>query len=242
MSAPACNILANAAAMAPRRPLLQTAVPPNSGRYYRRVYALQGDRGTCLLQRVGVHIRYRCGSRVLVDYRTSYCEFFTFERDGTTVLDLHDFDAVRDGWRQAAIDALLRRHAPHAAHKYKGASDEPQLEVVKTFALGFGTVEGAQSQPVADGVTFGFVAFGATPAAPARLRLSIDENLPPIDVPGRSPCPPGTTITGSGAFTSDCGWRAVEHFRYRFACLVGSLRDREGYRASTLPTNRFCST
>lgn len=239
MSAPVCNIVENTASMAPLRPTLQTAVPPSDGRFYRRVYALQGNRGTCLLQRVGVHIRYRCGSRVLVLYRTSYCEFFQFERDGASVLDLHDFDVVRDGWRQAAIDALLRRHAPHV--DYKANSGEPQVDVVKTFSLGFGAVEGVQPQPVADGVTFGFVALGATPAAPATLHLSVDENLPPIRVAGSSPCPPGSTISGSGVFTSPVGWRAVEYFRYRFACLAGSLRDREGYRASNLPTNRFCS-
>ena len=264
MSAAACNLEANPAAMAPLRPSLwapgeqatgEQAPGPvagpaarsgNLGRFYRRAYTLRGQRDTCLLQRVSVHIRYRRGAHVVVDYRTTYFEFFQFEAEGATVLDVHDFDVVRDGWRQAAIDALLRRHLPTADRTT--ARGEPHLDVVKTFALGFGTVQGAKVQPVADGVKFGFVTFGATRAAQnafqsgATLQLSPGENLPPIHVPGHSPCPPGSTISGTGVFTSRTGWRAIEHFRYRFACLAGSLRDRAGYRASTLPTNRLCST
>lgn len=259
MSAPVCNQEANPASMAPLRPSLwapggqapaplggRATHPVTLGRSYRRAYTLRGGRDTCLLQRVSVHIRYRRGTHVVVDYRTTYFEFFQFEAEGATVLDVHDFDVVRDGWRQAAIDALLRRHLPTADHST--ARGEPHLDVVKTFALGFGAVQGAQAQPVAEGVRFGFVTFGATRAprnaflSGATLQLSPGENQPPIHVPGHSPCPPGSTICGTGVFTSRTGWRAIEHFRYRFACLAGSLRDRAGYHASTLPTNRLCST
>ncbi|HEX5052274.1 MAG TPA: hypothetical protein VFZ65_10910 [Planctomycetota bacterium] len=218
------------------QPELTASAGETNGTSYRRTYRLFGRAGTCLLQRVRVRIRYRSGTQVLVDYRGIYHEFFAFAQDGAVVVDVHDFDVVRDGWRQAAIEQLLRRHLP--AGFVRSRKGIPRLDVHKAFTLGEGAVLGTRPIDVAPGVTFGFLESGHDGPSRVRLTVGAGPEMPRHAIAGLSPCPSRQTIAGSGTFVGRRGWRASERFHYSFACLSGSLRDRNGYRPATLPAAR----
>lgn len=198
---------------------------------YRRAYRLAGPAGDCWLQLVTVHVRYRCGDTVLVDYRARYGEWFRFARDGASAVDVHDFDLRRDGWSQARMLALLQRHGAPRTARWPG---EPRLHVRKAFVLGRGIVQDEQGVEVGDGVRFGFLPHCAGHAAAATLLAHAgNSGTRPIAAP--SPFPARVAIAGRGVFTAAHGHRTFERFDHEFACGTGTLRDRGCYRPARLP-------
>ncbi|MEZ6037389.1 MAG: hypothetical protein R3F29_07910 [Planctomycetota bacterium] len=222
--------------------------PPTAAalqRGYRRDYEVRAPAGTGLLQRVRVHIRYRCGGQVLVDYRQTYFEFFRFRHGEPSLIDTHDFDLSRDGWRQAGIVALVRRHRAPGCPLPSG---EPVVDVQKQFTIAVGEVVDARLREHRPGAWFGLLASG--PGGPSRtvLRIARGDGTT-VTRDDLRPCPPGSPIAGHGVFATDSppaptcptpgsadesaatsgGWRAFEHYRHHYANQLGVFADRGGY-------------
>lgn len=225
--------LLSATAAAPSR-------PGDQPRGYRRCYRLQLQPGECLLQRVRVHARYRQGNRCVADFRQTYYEFFAAPHDAdrpTHAIDVHDFDVLRDGWRQAVIVGLLRDGRPGALALPPG---EATLVVKKQFVLGPGRVltdaghaDDAAGEPVDGGARFGLLLRGPGGASRARLRLrGRDGDWRDAATPAATP--PGHVVAGTGIFLAARGVRAFEHFLYRYATQTGSFSDNGGYRPGVL--------
>jgi hypothetical protein len=194
-------------------------------RGYHRRYEVHARGGRCQLQQVRVHIRYLCGGERVADYRQTYSEFFRFERDDASLVDTHDFDLARDGWRQSVIVGLVRRHRAEGTALPTG---EAELDVRKQFSIAPGDVRGDAGAELRPGATFGLLRDG--PGGPSRTRLTIarGDGLPVVidDLPS---CPPGYPVQGTGSFATSRGGRAFEHYRFRFANLTGRFADRGGY-------------
>jgi len=223
------------AADAPAAPLgrpthvaVRDAAPPLRRGYWRD-YAVGADGGRCQLQRVRVHVRYHCGDALLADYRQTYYEFFAFERDDAALVDTHDFDLVRDGWRQAVIVALLRRHGVDRALLARGA---PRLTVHKQFTIAPGQVRDAAPRELRPGAAFGMLAAGPSGPARASLRVAAGAGWRRLD--DLPPCPAGYPARGVGTFATRRGHRAFERYRHDFASLAGAFVDRARYTPTTL--------
>jgi len=204
--------------------------PIRSG--YLRHYEFRAERPECLIQSVAVQIVYYLGDQWLVAYRSRYHEYFELAGDGVAVIDRHDFDVVRDGWRQAAIEELRRKWLPPQCRpKLAGRA---RLVVRKNFVLGRGQVVGGQPTEIAAGVRFGFLAQQCGRNARARILLHAGAASAPVELLDVSPLPTRDTAAGSGLFIAPHGWRACERYRYDFACLSGSLQEDPGYRSTHL--------
>ena len=205
------------------RPLPAPAHAEHRG--YHRRYEVHAGGGRCQLQRVRVHIRYTCGGARIADYRQTYYEFFRFDDDQQSLIDTHDFDLVRDGWRQSVIVDLVRRNLAEGMPMPTG---EAALRVCKQFSIAPGVVRDDAARELRPGAWFGLLAAG--PSGPSRTRLSIargDGSIAVIDE--LPPCPPGYDVRGSGSFATSEGGRAFECYRYRFANLTGRFADRGAY-------------
>jgi hypothetical protein len=199
------------------------ATPPPLRVGYGRAYRVRADDGRCQLQRVRVHIRYQSGGVVWADYRQCYWEFFRFDDDGAAATDVHDFDLMRDGWRQSVIVGLVRQHGPAAA-----TAGEATLEVKKQFVIGAGSVRDAAPVEVAPGAWFGLLAAG--PDGPTRSVLRIargDGTSHTIDT--LAACAADVPVGGRGRFAAGPRHRAFELYQHDFANLTGRFRDRGGY-------------
>lgn len=221
------------AALAPPAPRPLAAVTALTGGGYRRRFELSAAPGSCLLQRVRTRIRYVEGRTLVAELRQTYWEFFRFPADPeATVVDTHDFSVRRDGWRQAAIRALVRRHGGSPDAAVRGGA--PVLTVTKSFLLAAGTVTGESAQPVDGGTEFGFLTTGDRgERSRTSLLVATDDPTAPHHV-DLEPCPPGYPVAGTGHFTVSAGHAATERFRYHFASLAGRCRDRAGYRATSI--------
>ena len=194
-------------------------------RGYHRGYEVCARGGRCQLQRVRVHIQYTVAGVRVADYRQTYYEFFRFDADDASLVDTHDFDLARDGWRQSVIVGLLRRHRAADASMPAG---EARLRVCKQFTIGEGVVADDAGRELQAGAMFGLLASG--PSGPSRTRLKIargDGSVTVLD--DLPPCPAGYPVQGSGYFATSRGARAFECFRYRFANLTGRFADRGAY-------------
>lgn len=200
-------------------------------RRYHRAYTLTGAGAPCLVQRVRVHIKYHSGPELCADYRQTYYEFFQFDRPDAQLVDTHDFDLMRDGWRQSVIQGLLKQHRAPTQPKPSG---EPLLTVHKQFVLAAGEVHDARPREIRDGAHFGLLAIG--PSGPSRTTLRIargDGSWHTIH--SLPPCPAGYPVAGTGTMTSKQGWRAFERYRFAFATLAGAFVDRGSYLPHAQP-------
>ena len=202
------------------------AIPAHAQhRGYHRAYAVHARGGRCQLQRVRVHIQYSCGGERIADYRQTYYEFFAFDSDEAHLVDTHDFDLARDGWRQQVlVDLVRKRRAPGSPMP----AGEIELHVCKQFSIAPGEVSGSAARELTPRASFGLLAQG--PSGPSRTRLKIargDGTWAAID--SLPPCPAGYPVQGSGSFATDNGGRAFECYRYRFANLTGRFTDRGTY-------------
>jgi hypothetical protein len=197
--------------------------------HYRCVYRLRGEAGQVLVQRVAVRVRWFVGDQLVAIYRGRYHEWFRCRRDGASVLDHHDFLVHRDRWTVPDVQRLLRTHAPTRSLP----RGDVRLEVLKSFQLGLGVVAEEQAVPIDDGFEFGIAASGDGEPTHARLTVTAADGFAGTAVPGIEAAPGGVVVAGRADFRSPPRWRATEHFRYHFACLVGSFRDRAGYIETT---------
>jgi hypothetical protein len=212
-------------------PIALACRSPRSG--YQRSYRLRIGRPGCLVQQVKVRIVYSIGQQWLVCYRSRYHEYFSLADCDSSVVDRHDFDAARDGWQQSAIEELRRRWlAGLRLGKFTGS---PRLEVRKEFLLGIGSVTDVNPVELAPGVRFGFLQKLSGRALRSKVSLYAGPGKPPVLLPGVAPCPGNMTAQGSGVFNVRQGWRAIERYRYDFACLAGQLEEDPGYCNITLP-------
>jgi len=199
-------------------------------RGYQRRYEVHARGGRCQLQRVRVHIRYTSAGRTVADYRQTYYEFFRFDADDASLVDIHDFDLSRDGWRQSVIVDLVRRHRADGVAMPAG---EAGLQVAKQFTIAAGDVDGDAGEPLRPGASFGLLQAG--PSGPSRTRLTIARGDGSCAVIDDLPvAPAGYPVQGTGSFATPDGGRAFECYRYRFANLSGRLTERGAYRAHTL--------
>lgn len=221
---------ATATALRPQCPKLIAGpdAGPARGLGYRRRYRIEAAPGACLVQRVRTHIRYLVGSVPWAEFRQTYHEFFAFDADAPAdahVVDLHDFDLVRDGWRQAVILGLVRRHlAPGAS----GPTGEAELHLCKQFVLAPGEVRDAAPRRFGPGVTFGVCADGPSGPSGATLRLRRGDGTW-TDAQPMAPGPAGFAVAGRASFATSPRLGAFECFRYHFASLAGRLADRGTY-------------
>lgn len=197
--------------------------------HYRCVYRLRGDAGQVLVQRVAVRVRWFVGAHLVATYRGRYHEWFRCRRDDATVLDHHDFFVQRDRWTMPDVQSLLRTHAP-SRELPRG---EVRLDVLKSFRLGLGAVADERAVPIDDGLEFGIAASGDGEPTRALLTVTADDGFAGATVPGIPAAPGGVAVAGRADFRAGPRWRATEQFRYHFACLVGSFRDRAGYIETT---------
>ena len=198
---------------------------------YHRAYTVHAAAGLCQLQRVRVHIQYHCGRELLADYRQTYYECFAFDHEQASVVDTHDFDLMRDGWRQSVISGLLKQHRATGASQ---ASGEPRLSVKKQFLLGKGLVEDGAARQIHPGAHFGLLANGRAsvngPSNPSNTSLRIARGNGTWHTIHTLPaCPAGYEVAGTGTFLTSSGLRAFEHFRFRFASMAGTFNDRGQY-------------
>ncbi|MCK5941784.1 MAG: hypothetical protein KAI24_07445, partial [Planctomycetes bacterium] len=194
-------------------------------RGYRRAYRVRASAGACQLQRVHVRIRYRVGGHDLATFDQLYHEFFRFEApDAGPLMDVHDFDVVRDGWHPGSFLGLVDRH--RVARRPDGS---PELIVGKRFVIGRGAVTGDAAVELEDGASFGFLASAQGRRSATRLRVARGDGTFATfsDLP---PCPDGFPVAGSGTRRPGPTFTACERFRYRFAHLLGDFVDRGGYR------------
>lgn len=199
-----------------------TATTDATGCGYRRDYRVSAAAGRCQVQRVLVRIRYLVAGRLVADYRQRYAEFFAFDTDDGALIDTHDFDLMRDGWRQSVIAGLVRAGRGRDAASLRG---EARLCVHKQFTIGAGVVRDVEPRELAPGARFGLLLDGPSGRSRTRLSIARDDGTwsHRDDLP---PCPPGYPVAGRGAFASGRRARAVEVFHYRFATLAGRFADR----------------
>lgn len=222
--------------------------PRRPGCYARR-YRISGASGQCLLQRVAVRIRFAHGEHCVAKYRQTYYEFFQFDRSDDTAIDVHDFDYMRDGWRQAVIAQLFRQHGL-SAQALQSVPGERVLTVQKSFYLAPGEVVNTQPHVVAGGARFGLLAHG--PDGPSRVAMQLcrpdTAKLPSancIEIAGLPKSPAGFAIAGEGQFTcgragqtgGQTGWQTTECLQLHFATLTDSTSGAASYRATPA---RFC--
>lgn len=199
--------------------LLSASEAPLARPAYALRYALAGPPGATLVQRVETRVRLRRGDEVVVDYHAVEWEYFTLAPGAPEArVDLHDFDARRDGWAPADVAALLRRRG-------RRAPDGPaRLEVQKDFLLGPGEVEGARPAHItAGGGAFGLLAGGEGEAARVALVLSPGE-----DAVEAAPRPPPAPRIGVGRLLAGPRLGAVERLSFTPATLSGRV-ERRGY-------------
>ena len=151
------------------------------------------------------------------------------------MVDTHDFDVVRDGWRQSLIRSLVQRHRDPAMSPPDG---EPTLSVKKQFTIAAGSVRGAQPTKLAPGIQFGCLTRGPSGASRSRLRIARGDGSW-VRIRGLPHGPAGYGLAGTGTFDRTAalrtiGFRAFEHFHYRFARLHAHFADRGGYRPQAI--------
>jgi len=209
------------------------AAPPTlcRGRYGRR-YAMTGSTGQCLVQRVSVRIHYSRGPHTLASYRQTYYEFFQFDQDEQSIVDVHDFDYSRDGWRPAVLTNLFKHHGIEPG-ALRGVAGDPVLKVTKTFVLATGTVRGALPQHVAGGGKFGILEGG--PDGPSRVEMRLKmPGSPAVAVAGLAAYPRHLPASGQGYFADAVAWRTSEHLRLHYASNSASVAGAPTYRQARL--------
>lgn len=207
------------------RPVLRPWSAQRSG--YLLHYELHSDQPECIVQQVGVQIVFSQGNQWLVSYRSRYYEFFELLEAGRSVVDRHDFDLVRDGWSQAAIEELRCRWL--SPEMLRTSSGTVCLRVQKTFVLGRARVAGVSPAELSPGVRFGFLGSLGGSAPRARILLYAGGKRRPLEIPNVTPWPSWAKAAGSGSFSAQNAWKAQERYRYDFACLSGSLQEVSGY-------------
>ncbi|MCB9877488.1 MAG: hypothetical protein H6835_07805 [Planctomycetes bacterium] len=217
---------------APQVTPLAAAAAPRTG--YCRCYRVALLPGECLLQRVRVHVRFVQGGQRLADFRQTYYEFFAAPAgpgEGPVhAIDVHDFDLLRDGWRQAVIVGLVREQRRGGPALPRG---EAVLDVRKQFLLGHGDVVDDAGVIVDGGARFGLLRGGPGGASGTVLRIR-DGAAAFREITSLCPGPRGHRVAGTGTFTAARGLRAFEHFRYRYANQTGTFSDNGGYLPGVL--------
>ncbi|MBX3465627.1 MAG: hypothetical protein KF878_01865 [Planctomycetes bacterium] len=199
--------------------LLGASEAPLARPAYALRYALAGTPGATLVQRVETRVRLLRGDSVVVEYHAVEWEYFTLALGPPEArVDLHDFDARRDGWAPADVAALLRRRGRRAPD---GAA---RLEVQKDFLLGPGEVDGPHPAHVtAGGGAFGLLAGGEGEAA--RVTLVLSPGGDPVEA---APRPPPAPRIGVGRLLAGPRLAAVERLSFTPATASGRV-ERRGY-------------
>ena len=178
------------------------------GAGYRLVYALTGEPGAALLQRVETRVRaLDATGSVTLEYEGAYEELVRLNEAGQAQ-DVHAFHVRRDGWGREALAALLRAAAPAGC---PAPAPVARVELEKRFLLGLcargpahsGVLAGASAELVIRGP--GWERALPAPAAPA----------------------PGA---GQATWAGPPVWAAWERFGWGAASATGRL-VRAGYQA-----------
>lgn len=199
--------------------LLSASAAPLARPAYALRFALAGTPGATLVQRVETRVRLLRGDSVVVEYHAVEWEYFILALGPPEArVDLHDFDARRDGWAPADVAALLRRRG-------RRAPDGPaRLEVQKDFLLGPGdVVDPHPAHVTAGGGAFGLLAGGEGEAA--RVTLVLSPGGDPVEA---APRPPPVPRIGVGRLLAGPCLAAVERLSFTPATGSGRL-ERRGY-------------